>query len=132
MSLNVTFVSGASLQFVLRSTWNCWTFESCGYWEKTAQVAWSNVPTAVFVGFYESTTCHARDENGMDVFAVNGSFTFPEPKAIRSVMIGDFSDLARRPAMTNSFLRVTFPKTDNLKYNNPGMWRCLDFKNCDF
>ncbi|KAE8915544.1 hypothetical protein PF005_g4568 [Phytophthora fragariae] len=31
-----------------------------------------------------------------------------------------------------SFLRVTFPKTDNLKYNNPGTWRCLDFKNCGF
>ncbi|KAG1697109.1 hypothetical protein DVH05_017495 [Phytophthora capsici] len=34
--------------------------------------------------------------------------------------------------MTNSFLRVTFPKMDNLKYNNTGSWRCLEFQNCDF
>ncbi|KAL3666954.1 hypothetical protein V7S43_007901 [Phytophthora oleae] len=34
--------------------------------------------------------------------------------------------------MTNSFLRVTFPKMDNLKCNNTGSWRCLEFQNCDF
>ncbi|OWY97316.1 hypothetical protein PHMEG_00032189 [Phytophthora megakarya] len=34
--------------------------------------------------------------------------------------------------MTNSFLRVTFPKMDKLNYNNSGSWRCLEFKNCTF
>ncbi|EGZ17641.1 hypothetical protein PHYSODRAFT_331577 [Phytophthora sojae] len=34
--------------------------------------------------------------------------------------------------MVDSFLRVVFPQADNLKYNDPGIWRCLDSKNCDF
>lgn len=34
--------------------------------------------------------------------------------------------------MANSYLRVVFPMTDNLKYNNADSWRCLEFKNCAF
>ncbi|KAL4105922.1 hypothetical protein PRIC1_003977 [Phytophthora ramorum] len=34
--------------------------------------------------------------------------------------------------MTIAYLRVTFPKTDTLKYNNPKSWHCLDFKTCSY
>ncbi|KAE8915541.1 hypothetical protein PF005_g4567 [Phytophthora fragariae] len=98
MALNVTFVSGGSLQFQLHYAWKCWTFESCDYWEKTTQVAWSYIPTAMFVGFYESNTCHESAEYPVAYFALQGSYTFPQPRAIRSVMVGAFNNLTRRPS----------------------------------
>ncbi|EGZ17642.1 hypothetical protein PHYSODRAFT_331578 [Phytophthora sojae] len=97
VALNVTFLSTSSLQFTLKSAWNCWTFDGCDYWEKTKTAAWSNIPETMFVGFYESTTCYEVDDTKKALFALNGTYTFPKSRPIRSVMIAESSDPTRRP-----------------------------------